>query len=61
MKTAETAAPKQPMGKRELLAWVLITVFVSVTVGLIAGWFIRSNVIAERDQAVAAVSKDQGR
>lgn len=57
MKTAVTAEQKQPMGKREVFAWAIITVLVSVSVGLIAGWFLHANMVADANHvAVAALT-----
>lgn len=53
---------KTPWYKSAVLPWFIVAIFVAASIGLISGWFLRSNVAYEKDQAVAAVvSKQQGR
>lgn len=59
--TPSTKAPKS-ITVRELIPWVIVVVMVFSIAGLVSGWFIRSNVAADKEQAVAAVaSKGQSR
>jgi hypothetical protein len=51
---SEHKAPKTVL-VRELIPWMLVTVFVFSTIGLVAGWFFHANVAVEKTQAVAAV------
>lgn len=46
MKATEATQPVQTVGKRELFAWALVLAFVFSSLGVVSGWFVRSEAMA---------------